>query len=295
YFDVLRLHPYLGRFFHASDERGPNSAPYVVLNYAFWHTHFHDDPGVAGRMVQLNKHPFTIIGVAPLGFHGTLLFGSPDFFVPLVNQEQIAGSNFLNARGNKDLGNVWTSQTRSYSDAGRCRPEHHWRLSAEDLSQRRGQDDLRTGAPNSLRRLRRRSDPCFSYGSDVARTTGSSRGMRQSWQPVRRSRGGPFPGSCSAPRTGSGPRACPSPTIHGSHGHFANGRRVGFVGQRRVVAVPERVAPTAQISGLRGRQPGCSCLWNGFAFELGQRIALWRGSGQADSPHEPLRRHQIRV
>ncbi|HET6199654.1 MAG TPA: ABC transporter permease [Candidatus Acidoferrales bacterium] len=100
YFDVLRLHPYLGRFFHASDEHGPNSAPYVVLNYAFWHTHFHDDPGVAGRIVQLNKHPFTIIGVAPLGFHGTLLFGSPDFFVPLVNQEQIAGSNFLNARGN---------------------------------------------------------------------------------------------------------------------------------------------------------------------------------------------------
>ncbi len=33
YFDVLRIQPYLGRFFHASDEHGPNSAPYIVLAY----------------------------------------------------------------------------------------------------------------------------------------------------------------------------------------------------------------------------------------------------------------------
>ena len=35
YFDTLRVQPYLGRFFHASDEHGPNSAPYVVLSYAY--------------------------------------------------------------------------------------------------------------------------------------------------------------------------------------------------------------------------------------------------------------------
>ena len=99
YFDVLGIQPYLGRFFHASDEQGPNSAPYVVLTYAYWHTHFQDDRGVVGRVVQLNKHPFTIIGVTPPEFHGTLLFFSPDFFVPIVNQEQVEGRNVLNARG----------------------------------------------------------------------------------------------------------------------------------------------------------------------------------------------------
>src|ERR1700748_171335 len=46
YFDALRIRPYLGRFFHDSDDHGPNSTPYMVLNYAFWHTHFRDDPGV---------------------------------------------------------------------------------------------------------------------------------------------------------------------------------------------------------------------------------------------------------
>src|SRR5271170_1004024 len=101
YFDVLRLQPFLGRFFHASDEHGPNSAPFIVLSYAFWHTNFHDDRGVVGRVVQVNKHPFTILGVAPPGFNGTLVFFNPGFFVPLVNQEQVEGVNDLNARGKR--------------------------------------------------------------------------------------------------------------------------------------------------------------------------------------------------
>jgi predicted permease len=98
YFDVLRLRPHLGRFFHASDEHGPNSAPHVVLFYSYWRNHFSDDPGVVGRVVRLNKHPFTVIGVAPPEFHGTLLFGDSDLIVPMVNQEQVEGQDTLNSR-----------------------------------------------------------------------------------------------------------------------------------------------------------------------------------------------------
>jgi predicted permease len=101
YFDVLRIQPYLGRFFHASDEHGPNSAPYIVLSYAYWHTRFQDDRSVVGHRVQINKHPFTIAGVAPPDFHGTLLFAYPDFFLPMVNGEQIEGRSALNNRGNR--------------------------------------------------------------------------------------------------------------------------------------------------------------------------------------------------
>jgi predicted permease len=103
YFDALQVRPYLGRFFHGSDEHGANSAPYIVLSYAYWHTHFHDDRGVVDRVVQLNRHPFTILGVAPPGFRGTLVFVSPNFFVPMVNQEQIEGWNGLNDRGSHAL------------------------------------------------------------------------------------------------------------------------------------------------------------------------------------------------
>ena len=103
YFDVFGIQPYLGRFIHPSDEHGLNSAPYIVLGYAYWHTHFEDDRGVIGRTVQLNKHPFIIIGVAPPGFHGPVLFFSQDLFVPIGNPLQQEGSNSLNARGTPSL------------------------------------------------------------------------------------------------------------------------------------------------------------------------------------------------
>ncbi|HWJ49231.1 MAG TPA: ABC transporter permease, partial [Candidatus Udaeobacter sp.] len=99
YFDVLRVHPYLGRFYSRSDEHGSNSAPYLVLSYAYWHSRFQDDRSVIGRTVQLNKHPFTIVGVAPPDFRGTLLFISPDFLMPIVNQQQVEGQDLLNTRG----------------------------------------------------------------------------------------------------------------------------------------------------------------------------------------------------
>jgi len=98
YLDALGIQPFLGRFFHASDEHGPNSAPYIVLSYSFWHTHFQDDRSVVGRVVRLNGHPFTVIGVGPPQFHGTLLFFNPAFFVPMVERPLLAGAD-LNARG----------------------------------------------------------------------------------------------------------------------------------------------------------------------------------------------------
>ena len=124
YFDALGIEPYLGRFLHASDERGPNSAPYIVLSWAYWHSHFQDDRGVVGRTVRLNKHPFTVIGVAQPRFHGTLVFTSPDLFVPLVNQQQLDGSTDLNARGNR-----WVFEVLGHLKAG-VTPEQ----AAQDLS-----------------------------------------------------------------------------------------------------------------------------------------------------------------
>jgi predicted permease len=100
YFDGLGVQPYLGRFFHASDEKGANSAPYVVLSYAFWHTYFHEDRHVVGKPVEINKHPFTVIGVAQPDFRGTELFFVPALWIPIVNQPQVMGYDMLTTRGN---------------------------------------------------------------------------------------------------------------------------------------------------------------------------------------------------
>jgi predicted permease len=103
YFDVLGVQPELGRLFHAADEHGPNSAPYIVVSHGFWHDRLNGDPHAIGSVIKLNKHPFTVVGVAPESFHGTELFMWPDFWIPVVNEQQLEGYSFLNQRGNHEV------------------------------------------------------------------------------------------------------------------------------------------------------------------------------------------------
>ena len=103
YFSVLDIHPYLGRLYSPADLHGPGSAPYLVLSYGYWHARFHDDRGVIGRLVRVNKHPFTVIGVTPPEFAGTLMFVSPDFFMPIVEQETIGGNSLTDRTNTKAL------------------------------------------------------------------------------------------------------------------------------------------------------------------------------------------------
>jgi predicted permease len=98
YFDVLGLQPVLGRFFHATDEHGPASAPFIVLSYDFWHRQFNASPDVLGQTIQLNQHPFTVIGVSPESFHGTDDFLWPDYWFPLLNATQVTGNDDLSWR-----------------------------------------------------------------------------------------------------------------------------------------------------------------------------------------------------
>ena len=51
----------------------------------------------------MNKHPYTILGVAPPAFRGTLLFFSADVWVPMVDQEQLQGFAVLNERNEHDM------------------------------------------------------------------------------------------------------------------------------------------------------------------------------------------------
>src|ERR1035441_6414755 len=98
YFDLLGVQPEVGRFFHATDEHGPDSAPFVVLSDALWRSAFHADRGVVGTTVELDKHPFTVVGVAPARFHGTERFVWPDYWMPMANEVQVEGFDYLHSR-----------------------------------------------------------------------------------------------------------------------------------------------------------------------------------------------------
>jgi predicted permease len=103
YFDVLGAHPFLGRFFSSSDEHGLDNCPYIVLSYEYWRTRFHADPSAVGRIVQINRHAFTILGVAQPQFRGTELVYQTDLWMPIVDQQQIEGSSSLDDRNQRGL------------------------------------------------------------------------------------------------------------------------------------------------------------------------------------------------
>ena len=64
YFDLLGVEAARGRTFHTEDAHGLNSDPYIVLSDGLWRRRFGADPKVVGKIVEINQHPFTVIGVA---------------------------------------------------------------------------------------------------------------------------------------------------------------------------------------------------------------------------------------
>ena len=79
YFDVLRIRPFLGRFFRLEEET-PAMEPLAVLSYDLWRQHFGADPDVLGRAIVLDGKPYTVIGVAPQGFRPP--DGKADLWMP---------------------------------------------------------------------------------------------------------------------------------------------------------------------------------------------------------------------
>lgn len=99
YFEVLRLRPALGRFFLPEEDRTPGTHPVVVLSYHYWQRRFGGEAGILNQNVTINQQPFTVIGVAPEGFQGTMVAFQLDLFVPLMMSASLQGSDRLEARG----------------------------------------------------------------------------------------------------------------------------------------------------------------------------------------------------
>jgi len=94
YFRVLGVDALLGRTFTAAEEKGPGSAPYIVLSYRYWQNKLGRNPGVLGRIVRVGKSQYTIIGVMPPEFLGETVGAAPDFWIPMVMQPQVMPGRF---------------------------------------------------------------------------------------------------------------------------------------------------------------------------------------------------------
>lgn len=103
FFAVLGVRPALGRGFTAEEGR-PGGPAVAVISHDLWRRHFGGAADVVGRQVRLNARPFTVVGVAPEGFHGALRGPAFDAWVPLGAAEGLGmGLDQLEERGGRSL------------------------------------------------------------------------------------------------------------------------------------------------------------------------------------------------
>jgi predicted permease len=104
YFDVFGVRPFLGRGFVPAEDQKPGGAPVVVLSYSLWQRRFGGDNRILGHTIFLNQHPFTVVGVAPAAFQGTMTGLRTDLWVPVMMQQQVAGAwDWIHDRGDNEL------------------------------------------------------------------------------------------------------------------------------------------------------------------------------------------------
>ncbi len=90
YFAALRVQPALGRGFLPEEDKTRGTHPVVVISYGLWKRRFGADPGMVGKSVVLNGYRFTVVGVAPSEFTGTIPGVSPEVYVPVMMQGQVS-------------------------------------------------------------------------------------------------------------------------------------------------------------------------------------------------------------
>ena len=85
FFHALGVPATQGRLITSRDDRhgcGPDG-PVAVISYAFWKGHFAGDPGIVGKSLSVDRHPFQIVGVSSPWFTGLETDHAYDFAIPI--------------------------------------------------------------------------------------------------------------------------------------------------------------------------------------------------------------------
>jgi putative ABC transport system permease protein len=98
FFDLLGIRPEIGRFFSSAEvDHQQNAHPLLVISHSYWTSHYNADPHVLGSTTRIGHFPYTIIGVAPQGFHGSMPGLNFEMWAPatMYGQLSAAGNNTL--------------------------------------------------------------------------------------------------------------------------------------------------------------------------------------------------------
>lgn len=114
YFDVLGVKPARGRSFTPEENRTELTHPVAIVSHGFWQRRLGGSQSVLGQRVELSGVEYTIVGVAPAEFTGTIPGLAPEFWTPLMMVEKLnfngiqsqgpsPGNTRLEQRGNRWL------------------------------------------------------------------------------------------------------------------------------------------------------------------------------------------------
>ncbi len=101
FFELLGVRPIMGRMFLPDEDRKPGGNFVLVISERLWRGRFGADPSIVGRIVDLNRRSFTVVGVAPAAFHGSVSPTETDAWAPLsmIWEVRNQGTFFLSERG----------------------------------------------------------------------------------------------------------------------------------------------------------------------------------------------------
>ena len=88
YFSVLGVPVARGRAFVPEEETPGRNVQVAIVSYSYWQKH-DLDPNVLGSQVFINGRSFTIVGVTPKGFVGTMQVLSPEVWLPMSVHDQV--------------------------------------------------------------------------------------------------------------------------------------------------------------------------------------------------------------
>lgn len=124
YFNMLGVKPKLGRTFLPDEDQNPGGNPIVVISHRLWRSKFGADPKIIGRQILLNKRNFTVVGVMPEAFEGSVVGLRFDMWVPVTMADALSGDSF----GLEKRGVTWGGWYQ-----GRLNPEAGRRAAVADL------------------------------------------------------------------------------------------------------------------------------------------------------------------
>jgi predicted permease len=117
YFPALGVDVAAGRMFSVAEEHPGAGATVTIVSHEYWTAHG-SDPALVGKTVRIDTRPFTVIGIAPAGFNGASVLGSPEVWVPTGAYELVV-NDFMRGAGPTSIAD---RRSEALMVVGRLRP-----------------------------------------------------------------------------------------------------------------------------------------------------------------------------